>query len=84
MIKPVHSAFDASQSIPLSAAKPRSGLSRIGDLIPRLIRSYELQAEAARKRQQQASRLESRVRRPETHVTCITDMNQQTTFAWFE
>ena len=42
MIKPLN-------SLQLSAAKPRSGLQSIGDLLPRLIRQYELQAELARK-----------------------------------
>jgi len=38
----------------LSSAKQRSGLQSIGDLIPRLIRQYELQAELMKRRAEQA------------------------------
>jgi len=42
MIKPLH-------TVQLSSAKPRTGLQSIADLLPRLIRQYEMQAELARK-----------------------------------
>ena len=38
----------------LSASKQRTGLQSIGDLIPRLIRQYELQAELMKRRAEQA------------------------------
>lgn len=48
MIKPLN----ATQ---LSAAKPRTGLQSIGELMPRLIRQYELQAELMRRRAEQTN-----------------------------
>lgn len=47
MIKPLYSPQ-------LSSAKPRSGLTSIADVIPRLIRQYEIQAEF--NRQQKATK----------------------------
>ena len=43
MIKPLNSPQ-------LSAAKTRTGLQSISDLLPRLIRNYELQAELNKRR----------------------------------
>jgi hypothetical protein len=40
----------------LSSAKPRAGLQSIGDLIPRLIKQYEMQAELTRQRAAEAQR----------------------------
>ena len=40
----------------LSSAKPRTGLQSIGDLIPRLIRQYEMAAELAEQRESEAIR----------------------------
>jgi len=45
MIKPL-------TGIELSSSKTRSGLTSIGELMPRLIRSYELQAELMQRRSQ--------------------------------
>lgn len=42
----------------LSSAKPRAGLQSIGDLIPRLIKQYEMQAELTRQRDAEARRKE--------------------------
>ena len=48
MIQPLHTQ--------LSSAKPRTGLQSIGDLIPRLIRQYEMAAELAEQRESEAMR----------------------------
>ena len=40
----------------LSSAKPRTGLQSIGDLIPRLIRQYEMAADLAEQRESEAMR----------------------------
>lgn len=48
MIQPLHTQ--------LSSAKPRTGLQSIGDLIPRLIRQYEMAAELTAQREAEARR----------------------------
>lgn len=50
MIQPLHTQ--------LSSAKPRTGLQSIGDLIPRLIRQYEMAAELTQQREDEAQRKE--------------------------
>lgn len=67
MIKPLN----APQ---LSAAKPRSGLQSISDLLPRLIQLYELQAEMARKRAELV----------EPVAVVQTGPTKQATFGWYE
>jgi len=52
MIKPINSPV-------LSSAKPRCGLQKVSDLIPRLIRQYEIQAEITRARQEEAEAKEA-------------------------
>ena len=47
MIKPLNTPQ-------LSAAKNRTGLQSISDLLPRLIRQYEIQAEMLRSREEAA------------------------------
>ncbi len=69
MIKPLNTTQ-------LSAAKQRTGLQSIGDLIPRLMRQYELQAELLKRREQQ-----SRSPVIATESSCF---NQQATFGWYE
>ena len=84
MIKPLHSELDQYQTPHLSAVKPRGGLQSISDLLPRLIRSYELQAEAKRRRER-SSRANS-AGQPFTNVLLVPShvQPQQTTFGWFE
>ena len=53
MIQPLHTQ--------LSSAKPRTGLQSIGDLIPRLIRQYEMAAELAEQREEEALRKEAAI-----------------------
>ncbi len=70
MIKPLN----APQ---LSSAKPRCGLQKISDLLPRLIRQYELQAELAQRSRQPVPPI----------VTPTMDMDsnvRQATFGWYE
>ena len=83
MIKPIHRQFDPTHSLQLSAAKPRSGLRTISDLIPRLIRSYELRAEASRLSQQQVDRAGAS---PDARSRPARSSSpaQQTTFAWYQ
>ena len=45
----------------LSSAKPRTGLQSIGDLIPRLIRQYEMAAELTQQREIEALRKEEAI-----------------------
>ena len=52
MIKPINSPI-------LSSAKPRCGLQKVSELIPRLIRQYEIQAEITRARQEEADAKEA-------------------------
>ena len=86
MIKPLNSQLDEFQTPQLSAAKPRGGLQSISELLPRLIRSYELQAEAARRRERAAKAADNSPRQPVTSVVCVPNEHlvQQTTFGWFE
>jgi len=59
----------------LSSTKQRTGLQSIGDLIPRLIRQYELQAELMKRRAEQAC---PAVVSSSAPATCST----QATFGW--
>ena len=60
----------------LSSSKQRAGLSSLSELLPRLIRSYELQAELVRRRQQIAAGV---VASPSSEGPAT-----QGTFAWYE
>ena len=72
MIKPIN-------HVQLSSAKTRTGLQRIGDLLPRLIKQYEMQAELARKvNQRDPVELANRIPAVETGPA------KQVTFAWYE
>ena len=62
----------------LSAAKTRTGLQSISDLLPRLIRQYELQAEMMKLRDQE---LNTPV--PATVIESVASPEQET-FAWYE
>ena len=53
MIKPINSpVFNAPV---LSSAKPRCGFQKVADLVPRLIRQYEIQARITRAREEEAA-----------------------------
>ena len=69
MIKPLN----APQ---LSAVKSRTGLQSISELVPRLIRQYELQAELMKRRAEQSQA-------PSIGIQSATE-TQQATFAWYE
>ncbi len=63
----------------LTSAKPRSGMSSIAELMPRLIRQYELQAEM--KRKSKATQIQ-RLNPAAATITVTTSPAQQTTFGW--
>ena len=58
----------------LTSCKTRSGLSSVSDLIPRLIRSYELQAELLQRRAERAQ--QANTDRP------VAATPVQATFGW--
>ena len=58
----------------LTSAKPRGGLQNISELLPKLLKQYELQAEARRQIE------EDNRRRQHQKTTGI----QQSTFAWYQ
>ena len=60
----------------LSSAKPRTGLQSIAELVPRLIRQYELQAELMKRRAEQTQL--------PTIVIETSPQTQQSTFGWYE
>lgn len=92
MIKPLHSIDQTPQ---LAYAKPRCGLQSMAELIPRLIRQYEIQAQM---RQHQAgqqigssSSIAAGTSRVATSQAPQRDKQKnkqtrqrQTTFPWFE
>lgn len=63
----------------LSSAKPRAGLQKISDLLPRLIRQYELQAEMLKRREQAEQNAEAQPIAPAVEMGC-----EQATFSWYE
>ena len=67
MIKPLNTTT-------FSSAKPRGGLQNISDLLPRLLKQYELQAEARRQMDADNRTRDSRA----------SKQNQQETFAWYQ
>ncbi len=76
MIKPLNSPQ-------LSAVKPRCGLQSISDLLPRLIRQYELQAELMKR-----SEMATHSPAPASASSAVFSGNhaplQQATFGWYE
>ena len=75
MIKPLN----APQ---LSSAKQRTGLQSIGDLLPRLMRQYELQAQLMKQREEQARTPVVAMESAASGQTA--NSGQQATFGWFE
>ena len=67
--------------VELSSSKARSGLTSVSELLPRLIRSYELQAELMQRRSQQAAEPEPK------HCPVPIQISEvpltQATFTWF-
>ena len=53
MIKPIDSPV--LNAPVLSSAKPRCGFQKISELVPRLIRQYEIQAQITRAREEEAA-----------------------------
>jgi len=80
MIKPLNSPQ-------LSAVKPRCGLQSISDLLPRLIRQYELQAELMRRSELAASSPAPTAARTSISSTVLAQSKvpaAQATFGWYE
>lgn len=63
----------------LTSAKPRSGMASIAELMPRLIRQYELQAEMKKRAN---SRPQTSLNPAAATITVTTSPAQQTTFGW--
>ena len=89
MIKPIH--------VPqVSAIKVRTGLQSVGDLLPRLVKHYEMQAELlarAQKDQDERSERRQAERRAKKQTTVHAEPivvlesspeTQQVTFAWYK
>ena len=74
MIKPV-------TGIDLSSSRARSGLTSIGELMPRLIRSYELQADLMQQKGECTASPELEYRHAPIPVGEVPQV--QATFAWF-
>ena len=67
--------------VELSSSKPRSGLTSVSELLPRLIRSYELQAELMQRRSEQAA--EHKPKHCPAPMPPIDMPLTQATFTWF-
>lgn len=78
MIKPL-------TGVELSSSKVRSGMSSVSELIPRLIRSYELQAELVQRRAQpsQPNPDQTAAPTPIPPIDSEGDYSTQATFSWF-
>ena len=71
--------------VELSSSKTRSGLTSVGELLPRLIRSYELQAELMQRRSEQAAKPKAKhcpAPMPTSDPTSDLTLTQAT-FTWF-
>ncbi|MDB2686237.1 hypothetical protein N9Y42_03430 [Mariniblastus sp.] len=67
--------------VELSSCKTRSGLTSVSELLPRLIRSYELQAELMQRRSEQAA--ETKTKHCPAPMPPSSDLLTQATFTWF-
>lgn len=63
----------------LASSKTRSGMSSLGELLPRLIRSYELQAELMKKRAENVA-----IPTIITSAAGSPSPAVQATFSWYE
>ncbi len=87
-IKPI----SATQMPQLSTAKPRCGLQSISDLVPRLLKQYDAQAQLLKEAESQNRREQQQLRREQKQqstpvasavtFTVTTAPTQQTTFGW--
>ena len=72
--------------VELSSSKARSGLTSVSELMPRLIRSYELQAELMQRRSEQAVERKSKhcpAPIPTNDMSLVDMPLTQATFTWF-
>ena len=74
MIKPL-------TGVELSSSKTRSGLTSVSELLPRLIRSYELQAELIQRRSEHA--VKPRAKHCPAPIPSGDLPLTQATFTWF-
>jgi hypothetical protein len=67
--------------IELSSSKARSGVASLGEILPRLMRSYELQAELMQRRAERATQRDAQPPAPVVagDVQCV-----QSTFCWYD
>ena len=68
--------------VALSSSKTRSGLTSVSELLPRLIRSYELQAELVQRRSEQVSAPKGKHCPAPIPTTSDLPLTQAT-FTWF-
>ena len=71
----------------LSSVKARTGLQSIGELLPRLIRQYELQAELMKRREEHSQKQatgENQNNQKLPQVAVGAASGQQATFGWYE
>lgn len=74
--------------VELSSSKTRSGLTSVGELLPRLIRSYELQAELMQRRSERLTEpmdrsVESKAKHCPAPIPTSNMPLTQATFTWF-
>jgi len=67
--------------IELSSSKARSGVASLGEILPRLMRSYELQAELMQRRGERAKGRNAPAPMP---VVTGDVSGVQNTFCWYE
>lgn len=63
----------------MTSAKPRGGLQSIGELLPRLMKVYELQAQARKQIEEDEQRRSAQ----KAYATVSTETTQQS-FAWYQ
>lgn len=63
----------------MTSAKPRGGLQSIGDLLPRLMKVYELQAQARKQIEEDEQR-----RNAQNSVVTVPTSTTQQSFAWYQ
>ena len=63
----------------MTSAKPRGGLQSIGDLLPRLMKVYELQAQARKQIEE-----DERRRNAQKSFAAASSTGTQQSFAWYQ
>jgi len=68
----------------MTSAKPRSGLQSIGDLLPKLMRMYELQAEARKQMEEDDKRRAGQGVAASVLKAGQAGAETQQAFAWYQ